>query len=137
MLRKKCKSVIEASRTRTNITTDSLFWAFHPLRASCFSVSLSLSPAAALWSVGYSCCVRATGGSNDFSPGQSRNQAALAAEQVVKLSMNIFCSCNSSYNPDGLVYSGNFVKVFMWGLDTSVHEKNLYYSIIQRVGVWY
>lgn len=25
----------------------------------------------------------------------------------------------------------------MWGLDTSVHEKNLYYSIIQRVGVWY
>lgn len=72
-----------------NLTTDSLLWAFHPLRAFCFSVSPFLSPATSLWSVGYSCCVRATGGNNDFSPGQSRNQAALATEQVVKLSQVI------------------------------------------------
>lgn len=53
------------------------FWADHPLQASCSYVSLFPSLVAALWSVGYSCYVLATGGSTGSSPGQSRNQAAL------------------------------------------------------------
>lgn len=69
---------------------DVLFGAFHPPRASCFSVSLSLFSAAPLWSVGYSCCVLATVGSNGFSLGQSRIQAVLTKEHKVKFIMHIF-----------------------------------------------
>lgn len=69
--------------------SDLLFWVSHPLQASCFSVSPFLSPAAALWSVGYSCYVLATDGNNDSSPGQSRNLAALDTEKMCTFVLHI------------------------------------------------
>lgn len=75
--------------------TDLLFLFFHLLPTSCSSPSLFLFVVAALWLVGYSCCARATAGSNGFSLGQNRNLAALAGEKkakirLVHLSLHLF-----------------------------------------------
>lgn len=77
---------------------DAPLWDFHPLQALCFAAFPFPSPATFLWWAGCSCCFRATGGSSDFSPGQSRTQATLATEPVVYHNCKVFGFCPTGYS---------------------------------------